>query len=120
MTKFDQNSGDIIPEAKAKEWINNYEEGRYKYTPINSMYFGEKIFLKILSLPTVVGIRIHNAVDNEGVFHMLLTGVNDVGEDVYIPYQGDSLAKSLDGGADGGGGEGVGEGGIPCPGGGCP
>ena len=132
-SKFNEEVGDILPIETTDSWIENYKKGS-EYDEYHSCFYGGKLFLKILSLPGCVGIRLHNAVDKENKqFHVLLTGVDKEGKDIYIPADFETKedekkpagsqttrAFKISSGTGGNGTSGSGEGGMPCPGVGCP
>jgi hypothetical protein len=68
--------------ATASQWTKNYRAT----IPVGAAiaeYFGKDAILAILAQPTCVGIRLYYAIDDSGVKHTIIVGVNADENDLY-------------------------------------
>lgn len=97
--------GEKISKAKAKKWVNNYKAKHSKdKNYLSSMLFDKKIVIDMLNEDKCEGLRVYNALDDEGKEHFVLVGTDADGNNL-LPSSEESLTESnslLDNG-------------IPCP-----
>ncbi len=63
-------------------WTKNYRTSAPEGATLG-YFFGRSVIEAILDQPGCEGIRIYNAIDSEGVKQLILTGVNEDGNDIY-------------------------------------
>jgi hypothetical protein len=74
-----KHDGDLITLSK---WTKNY---RQSVPPGSTLgyFFGRSVIEAILEQPDCTGIRIYKGVDAEGVSQLIITGVDEEGNDIY-------------------------------------
>lgn len=86
--------GEKINKKTARKWIKNYEKkhhGDKNY--LSSMHFHKKIVMDMLSEESCVGLRIYNAMDDEGKLHFILVGTDSHGKNI-LP-DGDDYSTNM-------------------------
>lgn len=87
-------NGGKISKAKAKKWVNNYKakHGKDKNF-LSSMLFDKKVVIDLLSEDKCEGLRVYNAIDDEGKEHFILVGTDAKGSNL-LPSNEESLTES--------------------------
>lgn len=87
---FNGNESEVITLVQGRTWTQNF---RNAYpTEVKAHFFGKNKLMQILNQSGCVGIRIYNAIDDQGKKVLVLTGVNDQEKDL---YNGVLLERSL-------------------------
>lgn len=86
--------GEKISKAKAKKWVNNYKAkyGKDKNF-LSSMLFDKKVVIDMLNEDKCEGLRVYNAIDDEGKEHFILVGTDEQGNNL-LPSSEESLTES--------------------------
>ena len=105
---FDPKAGRRMKPKDAARWTK-----RYRDTPQQSgdqltraNYFGKDFLLGLLDEPECAGLRIYQAIDDQGIGRVVLVGVDDKGQDL-VPRKDDGTLPDD--------GDGVGETPMSCP-----
>ncbi len=86
--------GEKISKAKAKKWVNNYKAKHSKDKNfLSSMLFDKKVVVDMLNEPNCEGLRVYNAIDDEGNEHFVLVGTDANGGNL-LPSSEESLTES--------------------------
>jgi hypothetical protein len=88
--------GEKISKAKARNWVNNYKKkhGNDKNF-LSSMLFDKHVVLKMLHEDKCEGLRIYNALDDEGKIHFVLVGTDGNGKNI-LPGGDEYMAKTVE------------------------
>ncbi len=87
--------GEKISKAKAKKWVNNYKKEHEKdKNYLSSMLFNKKIVMDMLNEDKCEGLRIYNAMDDEGKLHFVLVGTDANGDNI-LPPTDEYVAKTI-------------------------
>lgn len=88
--------GSKISKSKARKWVNNYKKkhGNDKNF-LSSMLFDKHIVLKMLNEDKCEGLRIYNALDDEGGLHFVLVGTDAEGNNI-LPSGDEYMAKTIE------------------------
>ena len=87
-------NGEKISKAKAKKWVNNYKAKHSKdKNYLLSMLFDKKTVIDMLSEDKCEGLRVYNAMDDEGQEHFILVGTDSSGNNL-LPSSEESLTES--------------------------
>jgi hypothetical protein len=83
--------GEKITKSKARKWVDSYKKkfGKEKYF-LSSMLFDKEIVLKLLSEQGCEGLRVYNALDDEGKEHFILVGADAKGNNILPDGDDDS------------------------------
>ncbi len=93
--------GEKISKAKARKWINNYKRKHEKdKNYMSSMLFHKKVVMDMLNEDKCVGLRVYNALDEEGKIHFILVGTDEKGKNI-LPPGDEYAAKTVEENADG-------------------
>lgn len=93
--------GEKISKAKARKWVDNYKKKHSKDENfLSSMLFDKKIVMSMLNEDKCEGLRVYNALDDEGKIHFVLVGADAKGNNI-LPTGDEYMAKTIDEG-DGG------------------
>jgi hypothetical protein len=88
--------GEKISKLKARKWINNYKKKHGKDKNfLSSMLFDKHIVLKMLHEDKCEGLRIYNALDEEGNIHFVLVGTDAIGNNI-LPEGDEYMAKTIE------------------------
>jgi hypothetical protein len=105
---FDPQAGRRMKQKDAARWTK-----RYRNTPQQSNdqltrahYFGKDFLQTLLAEPECAGLRIYQAIDEEGVGRVVLVGVDEKGKDLLLRKDDGTLPDDDDG---------VGETSMRCP-----
>lgn len=106
--------GEKISKSKARKWVNNYKKKHEKDKNfLSSMLFHKKIVMDMLNEDKCEGLRVYNAMDDEGKLHFVLVGTDANGKNI-LPPTDEYVAKTI---LDSAGGDPVLiNDGLPCPG----
>ncbi|NBW38020.1 MAG: hypothetical protein EBR30_23970 [Cytophagia bacterium] len=107
--------GEKINKKTARKWIKNYEKkhrGDKNY--LSSMHFHKKIVMDMLNEESCVGLRIYNAMDDEGKLHFILVGTDAQGKNI-LPAEDDYVAARSTVDSSDGGEPILINNGFPCP-----
>jgi hypothetical protein len=86
--------GNKISKSKARKWVNNYKKKHSKDKNfMSSMLFDKEIVLKMLKEDKCKGLRIYNALDEEGKLHFVLVGTDANGNNI-LPNEDEYMAKT--------------------------
>lgn len=95
-----------MPVAVAAEWTKTYQENRnvilkpeFQNKDVLSICetFNATAVQELLNLPGCTGFRIYYGMDDAGKVHTILSGVNDKGEDLYLPSLPGDVLKDGEG-----------------------
>lgn len=93
--------GSKISKSKARKWVDNYKKQHSKdKNYLSSMLFDKKIVMSMLNEDKCEGLRIYNALDDEGGLHFVLVGTDADGNNI-LPASDEYMTKTIDE-ADGG------------------
>ncbi|GCC51143.1 hypothetical protein SanaruYs_13630 [Chryseotalea sanaruensis] len=93
--------GEKISKLKARKWVNNYKKKHGKDKNfLSSMLFDKHIVLKMLHEDKCEGLRIYNALDDEGKIHFVLVGTDANGNNIMPPSE-EYSARTIDESPDG-------------------
>jgi hypothetical protein len=115
---YSMAKGKKITRSKARKWVNSYKKkfGKEKYF-LSSMLFDKEIVLKLLSEQGCEGLRVYNALDDEGKEHFILVGADAKGNNILPDDKDNSSITSRATGSEAM----LVDDGYPCPGNvGCP
>lgn len=88
--------GNKISKSKARKWVNNYKKKHEKDKNfMSSMLFDKHIVLKMLKEDRCKGLRIYNALDEEGKLHFVLVGTDAEGKNI-LPKSDEYMAKTVE------------------------
>lgn len=105
--------GNKISKSKARKWVNNYKKKHGKDKNfLSSMLFNKDIVLKMLREDKCQGLRVYNALDDDGGLHFVLVGTDAEGRNI-LPSGDEYLAKTIEE-VDGGDPIMINDG-LPCP-----
>lgn len=105
--------GEKISKSKARKWVNNYKKKHEKdKNYMSSMLFDKKIVTDMLKEARCEGLRVYNAMDDEGKLHFVLVGTDAKGNNL-LPLGDEYAAKTILDSADGD--PVLVDNGIPCP-----
>jgi hypothetical protein len=95
--------GDKISKSKARKWVDNYKKKHGKEKNfLSSMLFDKEVVLRLLSEKGCEGLRIYNALDDEGKEHFILVGTDAKGNNLLPKEEDDDASLSMSRMADGG------------------
>ncbi len=82
--------GNKINRSKARKWVEGYKKkfGKEKYF-LSSMLFDKEIILQLLHEHGCEGLRVYNALDDEGKEHFILVGADAKGNNI-LPHDDDN------------------------------
>ncbi|QIL77349.1 hypothetical protein [Hymenobacter sp. HDW8] len=88
---FDPKAGKKIKSKEAARWTKNYRTnpGKQEETLTLAHYFGKEFLLSILNEDACAGLRIYQAIDDEGASRLLVVGVDAKGKDLISPIDDD-------------------------------
>jgi hypothetical protein len=94
--------GTEIPADQGKEWIKRYQDKNPD--AVKAIFYGSEILGKILAQQDCVGIRIYNAIGDDGIENFVLVGAKENGNNIWPSASDDSTPDGI-----------VGDRGYPCP-----
>jgi hypothetical protein len=78
--------GEKISKAKARKWVNSYKKKHEKdKNYLSSILFNKKIVMDMLNEDKCEGLRVYNAMDDEGNLHFILVGTDANGNNILPP-----------------------------------
>lgn len=78
--------GEKISKGKARKWVNNYKKKYEKdKNYLSSVLFDKKIVMDMLNEARCEGLRVYNAMDDEGNLHFVLVGTDANGNNLLPP-----------------------------------
>lgn len=93
--------GEKISKSKARKWVNNYKAKHSKdKNYLSSMLFDKKIVMDMLNEDKCEGLRVYNAMDDEGKLHFVLVGTDANGNNI-LPAGDEYGARTIQESADG-------------------
>lgn len=94
-------NGEKISKAKARKWVNNYKKKHSSdKNYLSSMLFDKAIVISMLNEHKCEGLRVYNAMDDEGKLHFVLVGTDANGNNLLPPgeeYTTKTVIDSADG-----------------------
>ena len=97
-----KNIGREIPADQGKAWIKKFQDE--KRGSIKAVFYGSNILEAILAQKDCVGIRIYNAVDDNGISTFVLVGAKENGNNIWVSTHPDGTPNGI-----------LGDWGSPCP-----
>lgn len=94
--------GSAIPAEQGKEWIKRYQDNNPG--AVKAIFYGSDILQQILAQKDCVGIRIYNAIADDGTPNFVLVGAKENGNNIWPSASADSTPDGI-----------LGEQGRPCP-----
>lgn len=89
--------GEKITKKEARKWIKKYEkEHQGDANFLSSMLFDKKIVLSMLSEEGCEGLRIYNAMDDDGKSHFILVGTDAKGNNIVPDAEDYTAARTID------------------------
>jgi hypothetical protein len=97
---FDPKAGKKVKPKDAARWTKNYRLKPRKHgdTPTLAQYFGKEFLQRILDENSCAGLRIYQAIDDEGTRRVLVVGVDAKGNDLIGPINEDGTLPDDGGG----------------------
>lgn len=93
--------GEKISKSKARKWVNNYKKKHEKDDNyLSSILFDKKIVMDMLNEPKCEGLRVYNAMDDDGSLHFILVGTDANGNNILPPteeYTTKTILEATDG-----------------------
>lgn len=87
-------NGGKISKSKAKKWVDNYRTKHSKdKNYLLSMLFDKEVVIDMLNEDKCEGLRVYNAMDEEGKEHFILVGTDSKGNNL-LPSSEESLTES--------------------------
>lgn len=90
---FDPRAGRRMKTRDAARWTKRYRDTAQQSGNqlTRAHYFGEQFLLGMLNEPGCVGLRIYQAIDDNGVGRAVLVGVDEQGKDLVPPKSDGNL-----------------------------
>ena len=97
---FDPRAGKRMKLKDAARWTKNYRIKPRKHgdTATLAQYFGKEFLQSILKEDSCAGLRIYQAIDDEGMRRVLVVGVDAQGNDLIGPINEDGSLPDEGGG----------------------